>query len=79
MYGFPLGYPLEWGRNAIARFGGATGSKGDLTSASGRWLQPPPALGAATRIVTAPFRLLQRHFSHGRLGTGLVVLARRSG
>lgn len=77
-YGFPLGYLLEWARNAIARRS-ATGAKGEQTSASGRWLQPPEGLGGATKIMTAPFRLLQRPFLHGRMGTGLVVVARRSG
>jgi SAM-dependent methyltransferase len=79
MYGFPLGYPLEWTRNAIARRGETRGSKAERTLASGRWLQPPVWLGGGTRVITAPFRLLQRPFSKSRLGTGLVVLARRSG
>jgi SAM-dependent methyltransferase len=78
-YGFPLGYLLQWTRNAIARLGATRGSEGELTSASGRWLQPPERLAEVTRLVTAPFRLLQRRFVDRRLGTGLVVLARRCG
>jgi SAM-dependent methyltransferase len=75
-YGFPLGYPLEWTRNALAKQG-ARGSKRDQTSASGRWLQPPERLGGATKVITAPFRVLQRPFIGGTMGTGLVVSARR--
>jgi SAM-dependent methyltransferase len=78
MYGFPLGYLLQWGRDAIVRVSAAKGSKGELTSASGRWLQPPEGSGVLTQILTAPFRVLQRPFAKSRLGTGLVIVARRS-
>lgn len=78
MYGFPLGYALEVGRNTIVRLSSPKGSKGELTAGSGRWLQPPERLGWATEIVTAPFRWLQRPFVRTRMGTGLVVLARRA-
>jgi SAM-dependent methyltransferase len=72
-YGFPLGYALEAGRHLLARRG-----EGEGTAGSGRWLQPSDRLGWATRLGTAPFRLLQRPFARTRLGTGLVALARRA-
>ncbi|MEX0817434.1 MAG: class I SAM-dependent methyltransferase [Gaiellales bacterium] len=71
-YGFPLGYALEAGRHVLARRG-----EGEGTAGSGRWLQPSDRLGWATRLGTAPFRLLQRPFARTRLGTGIVALARR--
>lgn len=74
--GFPLGYALEVGRNLIGRLHRPAPSMAEQTAASGRWLQPPPALGWATRLATAPFRLLQRPFARTGLGTGLVALAR---
>jgi SAM-dependent methyltransferase len=72
-YGFPLGYALEAARHLLARRG-----EGEGTAGSGRWLQPSDRLGWATRLGTAPFRLLQRPFAGTRLGTGLVALARRA-
>lgn len=72
-YGFPLGYALEAGRHVLAKRG-----EGEGTAGSGRWLQPSDRLGWATRLGTAPFRLLQRPFARTRLGTGIVVLARRT-
>lgn len=72
-YGFPLGYALEAGRHVLAGRG-----EGEGTAGSGRWLQPSDRLGWATRLGTAPFRLLQRPFARTRLGTGIVALARRA-
>jgi SAM-dependent methyltransferase len=72
-YGFPLGYALEAGRHVLAKRG-----EGEGTAGSGRWLQPSDRLGWATRLGTAPFRLLQRPFARTRLGTGIVALARRT-
>ena len=72
-YGFPLGYALEAARHVLAGRG-----EGEGTAGSGRWLQPSDRLGWATRLGTAPFRLLQRPFAGTGLGTGLVVLARRT-
>ncbi|MEX2102483.1 MAG: class I SAM-dependent methyltransferase, partial [Gaiellaceae bacterium] len=72
-YGFPLGYALEAGRHVLARRG-----EGEGTAGSGRWLQPSDRLGWATRLGTAPFRLLQRPFARTRLGTGIVAHARRA-
>ena len=78
-YGFPLGYVLEWGRNAIARRTEGRPSMVERTGESGRYLQPPDWLSWPIRAATAPFRWIQRPFVHTRLGTGLVALARRSG
>lgn len=75
IYGFPLGYALEWARNLVAKLRRSEGTMAARTAASGRFLQPPHILGRLTRSLTAPFRLLQRR-SCGR-GTGLVALARR--
>jgi SAM-dependent methyltransferase len=72
-YGFPLGYGLEAARHLLAKRG-----EGEGTAGSGRWLQPSDRLGWATRLGTAPFRLLQRPFARTRLGTGIVALARRA-
>jgi hypothetical protein len=69
LYGFPIGYPLKAARDAVARRRPPEGTGG-----SGRWLQPPDALGAATRFASAPFRRLQRAFPSR--GTGIVCLAR---
>jgi SAM-dependent methyltransferase len=77
LYGFPLGYALEWGRNMLARRSRKRGSMADRTGASGRWFQPPEWLGWATNAATFPFRVLQRAFTSGRLGTGLLVVAGR--
>jgi SAM-dependent methyltransferase len=79
-YGFPLGYALEWTRNAIARYQEPRlGSMAERTAASGRYLQPPESLGWMTRALSGPFRLAQRPFIETDLGTGLVARARRSG
>jgi len=77
-YGFPLGFVLEWGRNAIARRVEGRESMAERSAESGRYLQPPDWLSWPIRAVTAPFRLMQRPFVHTGLGTGLVVRARRS-
>lgn len=78
MYGFPLGYVLEVGRNIIARRYLGAESLAESTARSGRLLQPPDFLGWLTQGGTAPFRLVQRGFARTRLGTGLVALARRT-
>jgi SAM-dependent methyltransferase len=77
--GFPFGYALEVGRNAIGRLAArhGDGSMDAQTAASGRWLQPPDEIGWLTAAIAAPFRLLQRPFVRTGLGTGLVALARR--
>jgi SAM-dependent methyltransferase len=78
-YGMPLGYLLEAGRNAVARrrlAAARTLSTAARTAASGRLLQPGGGVrGVATRLGTAPFRLVQRGFPG--TGTGLITRARR--
>lgn len=76
-YGFPLGSALSVVRDLIARHllgsarAGAT--MGDRTRASGRQLQPPDWAAPATRLVSAPFRVLQRPFSGTERGPGIVA------
>src|SRR5262245_20319146 len=80
LYGMPLGYLLEAGRNAIGRRRAkrAGGDMAERTSGSGRLLQPDNrVVGAAINIGTVPFRVIQRGFP-GR-GPGLVASARKPG
>ena len=77
VYGFPLGYLLEAGRNVLARRTLADSTARERTSASGRWLQPPDWAAGATRALAFPFRLTQRPFAKTSLGTGLVARARK--
>lgn len=76
-YGGPLGYALEFGRNTISRQKLKKMSDVSMeqrTGASGRRFQPGnAAVSALTHYGTAPFRYLQRGFSHG---PGLVLLAK---
>lgn len=74
-YGWGLGNALERARDAITRRKAAAASVAERTAASGRFLQPPDALGVVTAAVAAPFRLLQRTRPHA--GVGLVALARK--
>ncbi|HTG46442.1 MAG TPA: class I SAM-dependent methyltransferase [Actinomycetota bacterium] len=77
-YGFPLGNALERSRNLVARSDRRRSDAMDeRTAASGRSLQMPNALGQVSRAATAPFRWIQRGFTSGKHGTGLVVLAGR--
>jgi SAM-dependent methyltransferase len=78
VYGFPLGYVLEWGRHRVAKQADASSSLAERTAASGRALQPPDGIAWATRLASAPFRLLQRSFHRSRRGIGLVALAQRA-
>jgi SAM-dependent methyltransferase len=78
LYGVPLGYALETARNVVGKRRLAqakTSSAEERTAGSGRVMQPKgSALGLATRLATAPFRLAQRGFpAHG---TGLIARAR---
>ena len=81
LYGFPLGYALESGRNAIARRRLAAMAESSIverTAGSGRFLQPSSSLhGTVIDWGTLPFRLVQRAFP--ATGTGLVALARYEG
>jgi SAM-dependent methyltransferase len=87
VYGAGLGVVLEKARNLIGarrlrKSGKPVSPTGvdpeamaQMTSASGRLLQPPAAAGLAVQVATAPFRTLQRRFPDR--GTGLVALARK--
>ena len=76
-YGGPLGYALEFGRNAIGRRRLKQASEASFeqrTAGSGRLFQPSSAaVSALTRYGTSPFRYMQRALPHG---TGLVMLAK---
>ena len=79
-YGAPLGYALEFGRNAIGRH--RLKQMDDVsmqqrTGASGRLLQPSnAAMHALTRFGTTPFRYMQRLLPHG---PGLILRAKLPG
>jgi SAM-dependent methyltransferase len=76
LYGWPLGYALEHGRNLAlkrAAFEEADRSAEARTAASGRTLQPPDSAGAVVALGVAPFTLLQR--AAPTRGTGLVLRA----
>jgi glycosyltransferase involved in cell wall biosynthesis len=78
-YGFPVAYPLETGRNIVARrrlARRATPSDAaGRTASSGRQLQPPTWAGGLIWRAIGPARVVQRRFP-GR-GPGLVGVARR--
>ena len=80
-YGFPLGYALEWGRNAILgrRETQAPDLQDARTRASGRTLQPGDAWAPFVWAAALPFQYAQRPFGRGELGTGYVVRARVGG
>jgi SAM-dependent methyltransferase len=77
-YGFPLGYVLEAGRNVLVRKTTRDTALEERTAASGRWLQPSERSAPLMRVLSAPFRLVQRPFGRTSLGTGLVARARKS-
>jgi cyclopropane fatty-acyl-phospholipid synthase-like methyltransferase len=78
--GAGLGFVLQHFRDALARRGASDRSIEERTSASGRYLQPHAAItGLACAAIAAPFRLAQLPFAGTDIGTGYVVLARRSG
>jgi SAM-dependent methyltransferase len=77
-YGFPLGYVLEGGRDVIARRRPGGGEMEERSASSGRLFQPDTVVGVASMVGTAPFRLAQRPFRRSRMGTGLVLSARRA-
>jgi SAM-dependent methyltransferase len=78
--GFPLGYLLEWGRNAIlgAAERRAPEQTDARTSASGRTLQPADAWAPIVWAAALPFQVMQQPFARSDLGTGYVVLAQRA-
>jgi SAM-dependent methyltransferase len=75
VYGWGLGNVLERARDAVVRRRTAAATVQERTAQSGRFLQPPDALGVATAAAAAPFRLLQR--ARPNAGVGLVALARK--
>jgi SAM-dependent methyltransferase len=83
-YGAGLGHALQQVRNRLARRAlSRRGVEGDTpeerTSGSGRLFQPSGVVAAvACATFAAPARLAQAPFAGGDLGTGYVVLARRS-
>ena len=83
-YGAGLGHALQRVRNVLAgRVLARQGEEGDTpeerTSGSGRLFQPRRvATAVACATVAAPARLAQAPFAGTELGTGYVVLARRS-
>ena len=76
-YGFPLGSLTQAARNLVARFEPEDASIEERTAASARGLQPPVWAGVATRLVSAPFRLLQRPFAGTSRGPGIVACGLR--
>jgi SAM-dependent methyltransferase len=74
-YGFPAGYVLEAARNAIVSRRATPPDMLERTAASGRWLQPPPAIRLLTWTAALPLRAIQRPFYANGRGTGLVALA----
>ncbi|HVV20559.1 MAG TPA: methyltransferase domain-containing protein [Pseudonocardiaceae bacterium] len=76
LYGMPLGYVLEVGRNVIGKRRldrAASSSFEERTAGSGRLFQPSGGLrGSAIRWGTAPFRAAQRVFP----GTGNAIVVR---
>lgn len=79
VYGWPLGYPWEWVRNAIDKRKLARASDltpAELTKASGRTFQPKGRLsGSMITVGVAPFKVAQR--MRPTKGTGLVAVARK--
>ena len=80
LYGFPLGYGLEWIRNTMSKRiqkGADIEAESALerTKRSSGWFQPPRSANALIQAGTWPFRLAQR--SVPSKGTGLVLIARK--
>jgi SAM-dependent methyltransferase len=78
-HGAGLGQVLETGRNLVARRKNGSGTAEERTSSSGRLMQTK---GKVTEVafatIAAPGRLAQLPFATRDIGTGYVVLARRS-
>jgi SAM-dependent methyltransferase len=78
-YGAGLGTVLQYGRNVLARRDAGDPTVEERTSASGRYFQPhAKSVALACATLAAPFRLAQMPFAGTDVGTGYVVLARRS-
>ena len=77
LYGFPIGYALDFAKNALTYLAPIRGSRAERTAASGRRFQPRIRTGTAIAAASAPFRILQRPFHSSRMGSGLVAVARK--
>ena len=83
-YGAGLGQVLQKARNTVAKRvaskqANTTDTPEERSSGSGRFMQPRQKAAAVVfATVAAPGRLLQRPFAGTNIGTGYVVLARRS-
>lgn len=78
LYGWPLGYMLEFTRERVARRRSHTTeeqSVAERTAGSGRLFQPSAMIGRAVRAGTLPFVYLQRLVPDH--GTGIVAVASR--
>ena len=79
-WGAGAGHLLEWARDRVTTRRPAPSSQEERTARSGRFLQPSgPLAGAATAVLAAPGRLVQRPFARTGAGIGWVVLARSAG
>ena len=76
-FGFPLGYLLGPLRHVVAAHSRQELDAADGSGGSGRWLQPPERLAWATRLVTVPFRAIDKVLPPGTPGTSLIALASR--
>ena len=75
----PDGCATSWPRRVLAKQGEEGDTPEERTSGSGRLFQPRRvATAVACATVAAPARLVQAPFAGSDLGTGYVVLARRS-
>jgi SAM-dependent methyltransferase len=77
-YGFPLLTMMQPVWDALSARAAKAPTLQERTEASGRFRQPPAWAGYATQAASIPFAFLQRPFARTRLGTGLVVFARRT-
>ncbi|MGB3410147.1 MAG: methyltransferase domain-containing protein [Microthrixaceae bacterium] len=80
LYGFPLGFGLEWIRNTMSKRiqrGSEVEAEStlDRTKRSGGWFQPPRSANSFIRAGTWPFRVAQRLVPNR--GTGLLLIARK--
>lgn len=78
LYGFPLGYALEWVRNRITARRSHRPTMDERSRGSGRFLQPRGWMAWGPWLVTRPFRLVQRPFRDSSYGTGIVAVATRA-
>jgi hypothetical protein len=69
----PLGYLLEAGRNVLAR---RRLDKDVGTAGSGRFFQPPTALGRTVELALRPAALMQKPFRDSERGIGYVAVGR---